>query len=447
MPAGLMKDEKHRLLLLHNGFNPTDSSDDYSLKTSIKSSSKSMTIKVFADEVDSSLSSTPQIRRLLMNNQLQLIKLYTYLFQVVYSSLYNCFHILPDFRWHCIAWSYQREGSNWSLSSVQKSQPKMDETSLKERQNEADSLRVVAFFGVALSTIATLVCVVSVPMLYGYMQQVQSAMQNEVDFCKLRSGNIWREVTRTQVLSNSHPRQPRQAGYGAPSVAPTHGGGACCGCGVSPQGPPGLPGKPGNDGNPGQQGNPGQNGPDAPPPPPPQKVDWCFDCAAAQAGPPGPPGPKGPSGQPGKPGSDADGGQRGHEDSPVHLVKQDSLVNQDQVDSQEKQEYSMKYLALLESQDRLDLLVSLEHPDSPVNLVKLERLDQLEHLVILERPVSQERAVVTENKVLKEIRVTLEPATTASPKNSARILRLRTVVVQTNFSYGRTQQLCKIIFA
>ncbi|TKR82854.1 hypothetical protein L596_016528 [Steinernema carpocapsae] len=30
---------------------------------------------------------------------------------------------------------------------------------------------------------------------------MQSVMQNEVDFCKSRSGNIWREVTRTQVLS------------------------------------------------------------------------------------------------------------------------------------------------------------------------------------------------------------------------------------------------------
>jgi hypothetical protein len=68
-----------------------------------------------------------------------------------------------------------------------------------DRQQEADSLRRIAFFGVAVSTIATLVCVISVPMLYNYMQHMQSVMQNEVDFCKSRSGNIWREVTRTQV--------------------------------------------------------------------------------------------------------------------------------------------------------------------------------------------------------------------------------------------------------
>lgn len=69
----------------------------------------------------------------------------------------------------------------------------------KQRQKEADSLRTVAFFGVALSTIATLLCVVAVPMVYNYMQHMQSVMLSEVEYCKLRSVNILREVTRTQV--------------------------------------------------------------------------------------------------------------------------------------------------------------------------------------------------------------------------------------------------------
>uniref|UniRef100_A0A914XUV0 Nematode cuticle collagen N-terminal domain-containing protein n=1 Tax=Panagrolaimus superbus TaxID=310955 RepID=A0A914XUV0_9BILA len=141
----------------------------------------------------------------------------------------------------------------------------------KSRQHEAESLRSIAFLGVTLSTVATLVCVISVPMLYNYMQHMQSVMQNEVDFCKLRSGNIWREVTRTQVLSHVNPRVARQAGYGESSgveggVASGSAGGSgggCCGCGVSAAGPPGPPGPdgmPGQDGAPGQAGNNGQDG-------------------------------------------------------------------------------------------------------------------------------------------------------------------------------------------
>ncbi|VDM85169.1 unnamed protein product, partial [Strongylus vulgaris] len=98
----------------------------------------------------------------------------------------------------------------------------------KHWESEALSLRRVAFVGVALSTAATLVCIISVPMLYNYMQHMQSVMQNEVDFCKSRSGNIWREVTRTQashntliinsysvlVLTQASTRTRRQAGGG-----------------------------------------------------------------------------------------------------------------------------------------------------------------------------------------------------------------------------------------
>ncbi|VDL74817.1 unnamed protein product, partial [Nippostrongylus brasiliensis] len=43
---------------------------------------------------------------------------------------------------------------------------------MKHMESEALSLRKVAFFGVALSTTATLLCVVSVPMLYNYMQHM-----------------------------------------------------------------------------------------------------------------------------------------------------------------------------------------------------------------------------------------------------------------------------------
>ncbi|MQI27745.1 hypothetical protein EI009_25950, partial [Escherichia coli] len=93
---------------------------------------------------------------------------------------------------------------------------------------------------------------------------MQSVMQSEVDFCRSRSGNIWREVTRTQVLakvSGGSVRSRRQAGYESAGVEGSFSSqGGCCGCGVSAAGPPGAPGQDGEDGSDGQPGAPGNDG-------------------------------------------------------------------------------------------------------------------------------------------------------------------------------------------
>lgn len=47
------------------------------------------------------------------------------------------------------------------------------------------SLRNVAFCAVAFSTVAVLACVITLPLVYNYVQSVQSFMQSEVDFCKV----------------------------------------------------------------------------------------------------------------------------------------------------------------------------------------------------------------------------------------------------------------------
>lgn len=55
----------------------------------------------------------------------------------------------------------------------------------KERQALAEKLRRTALAGVTVSSIAAVLCALSLPMVYNYLQHVQSILQNEVDFCKV----------------------------------------------------------------------------------------------------------------------------------------------------------------------------------------------------------------------------------------------------------------------
>ncbi|VDD95785.1 unnamed protein product, partial [Enterobius vermicularis] len=200
------------------------------------------------------------------------------------------------------------------------------------------SFRRVAFVSISLSTFATLVCVISVPLFCNYLQTMNAVLQNEVDFCKLRSANIWKEVTRTQVsyaipitlsvnffskwllklgfvkhldiiirarkyriiviptLHYSFRLRAHAHQHELRSKRQTDG---CCGCGHAPQGPPGPPGPDGVDGPDGEQGPPGRDGPDAPKPRTPSNLEWCFECDPSPQGPPGRQGPKGPRGIPG----------------------------------------------------------------------------------------------------------------------------------------------------
>lgn len=41
--------------------------------------------------------------------------------------------------------------------------------------------------GIAISTIAAFVCVLSVPFVYNYVTHIQSLLQNEADFCKVHT--------------------------------------------------------------------------------------------------------------------------------------------------------------------------------------------------------------------------------------------------------------------
>lgn len=66
---------------------------------------------------------------------------------------------------------------------------------------EAESVKKFAFFGVAVSTVATLTAIVAVPMLCMYMQNVQSGLQDEINFCRTRAQGLRGEYTKVSIVS------------------------------------------------------------------------------------------------------------------------------------------------------------------------------------------------------------------------------------------------------
>ena len=51
-------------------------------------------------------------------------------------------------------------------------------------------MRRVAFLGVALSTVAVTAVLVSVPLLYHHLQSVQSSLDSELTFCRVRTESM-----------------------------------------------------------------------------------------------------------------------------------------------------------------------------------------------------------------------------------------------------------------
>ncbi len=52
-------------------------------------------------------------------------------------------------------------------------------------EQDAIYMRRVAFVAVVVSTVAVIASVITLPMVYGYVQGLQSHMMAETDFCKV----------------------------------------------------------------------------------------------------------------------------------------------------------------------------------------------------------------------------------------------------------------------
>lgn len=53
------------------------------------------------------------------------------------------------------------------------------------------SLKFVAFASVVLGTITITACCVTVPLAFNYVQQIQSTVEGEFDYCKVRLRWFW----------------------------------------------------------------------------------------------------------------------------------------------------------------------------------------------------------------------------------------------------------------
>uniref|UniRef100_A0A915PRP7 Nematode cuticle collagen N-terminal domain-containing protein n=1 Tax=Setaria digitata TaxID=48799 RepID=A0A915PRP7_9BILA len=80
----------------------------------------------------------------------------------------------------------------------------------KLRLEEMENLKRATFFATAVSTVSILIAVTIVPMLYNYMQHIQSSLQTEIDFCKHRSNGLGEQYsTIFESISSMKGRRKR----------------------------------------------------------------------------------------------------------------------------------------------------------------------------------------------------------------------------------------------
>uniref|UniRef100_A0A914S4W3 Nematode cuticle collagen N-terminal domain-containing protein n=1 Tax=Parascaris equorum TaxID=6256 RepID=A0A914S4W3_PAREQ len=130
---------------------------------------------------------------------------------------------------------------------------------LKGLEKEADSMKKIAFFGIAVSTVATITAVIAIPTLYSYMHHIRASLEVEVDFCQVRTGGLFDEFEKVSALRGVRGRIKRailhrHAGivgrrYSVPrALIEVEEVPQCCSCNIGPPGPAGPPGPNGKDG-------------------------------------------------------------------------------------------------------------------------------------------------------------------------------------------------------
>lgn len=113
-----------------------------------------------------------------------------------------------------------------------------------ESDGRMRAYKFVAYSAVTFSVVAVLSVVVTLPMVYNYVNHVRRQMHHELSFCKGSAKDISVEVYHMKSIADLPlNRTARQSGYGA-DVNPAPSCDGCCLPGQpGPQGPSGKPGK------------------------------------------------------------------------------------------------------------------------------------------------------------------------------------------------------------
>lgn len=60
-----------------------------------------------------------------------------------------------------------------------------------------------------MSVVAAFVCVLAVPLIYNYVQHVQTLLQNEVDYCKVSTSFLFLDVfaphSSSYIVNEEYP--------------------------------------------------------------------------------------------------------------------------------------------------------------------------------------------------------------------------------------------------
>ncbi|KAH7714968.1 CBN-COL-68 protein [Aphelenchoides avenae] len=77
---------------------------------------------------------------------------------------------------------------------------KSTESQLEDRIRHADYLKQLAFFGIAISTVATIASVIAVPLIYGHVQRIHSVLTPDLEYCRTETTKMWDEFARTEEV-------------------------------------------------------------------------------------------------------------------------------------------------------------------------------------------------------------------------------------------------------